>query len=319
MYAFAGHVGFAKETTWGTPVAVGSGDFMEALSENLTLAIERFDVRNIVGRMAEPDDIAGLRRNAGQLVVAANPLQLGHILRGVFTTPVSITVVLSGFLWECTYQPLTSDPANNNALQPYTLEIFRDVTSSHRYAGVQMSKLTLGVQPNQDLRVTVGLLAKTTSVIAKSTPTYPGSPANPFTFDTSCLQLAGAAIDTIETLAIDFDNQVEGIPILNNSNEIGRTRRKGPQMVRVSGTIGFETQVEYNRFVQQSEANLIASWTKTDSFGLVVRVPKLVYTAFPLGMGGRDRLTVGFEGTGRYDGSLGYAIQTKLTTVKSDF
>lgn len=318
-YGFNGAVGFAKESTWGTPVAVASGDFIEAMSENLTLAIDRYDARNIVGRLSEADDLAGLRRLAGQLVVPGHPLHMGHFLKGALGNVSTITVVLSGFLWECDFRPMTSDDGSDHATPPYTLEIFRDVTSSHRYAGVQVSKLTLQAQPNQDLRLTAALLAKTTSVVAKSTPTYPTSPVDPFTFDTSSIQLAGGAVDIVESLAIDFDNQLDGIPVLNNSNEIGRTRRKGPQLVRVTGTVAFETLTEYNRFVQQSESNLIGSWTKPSSFGLIVRVPRLVYTAFPLAMGGRDRLTVQFQGTGRYDTTAGFALQARLTTVKSNY
>ena len=318
-YGQIGHIGFAGESTWGTPVAVGSGDFLEALSESVTMEIERFDVKNIVGRYAEPDDVAGLRRIAGEITVPAHPLQLGYFLRGAFGKQAVATTVLSGFLWNDQFLPATAEDGTNNPLPPWTLEIFRDVTSAHRYAGVQFGKLTLAVEPNQDLRVTAGLLAKTTSVIAKSTPTYPGTGPSPFTWDTTSVQVGGAAVDYVEALSVDFDNQVEGIPVLNNATEIARVRRSGPQLVRVSGTLGFENLTEYNRFLNQTEVELIATWTKADSFALLVRVPRLVYTAFPLGLSGRERMTVGFEGLGRYKVASSYAIEAVLTTIRSFF
>lgn len=318
-YGFTGHIGFARETTWGTPVAVASGDYIEALSESLTLDIERFDTDNIVARYSEPDDHAGLRRLAGELVFAARPLHLGHFFKNALGRVVSRTVVLSGFLWETAYEPNIAEDGANNPLPSTTLEIFRDVTSAHRYAGVQFTKFGLAIEPNQDLRVTAELIAKTTSVIAKTTPTYPSTATSPFTFDTTSVQLAGAAVDVVEALAIDFDSQLEGIPALNNTAEVARVRRRGPQLVRVSGTFGFENLTDYERFVQQSEAALTVSWTKANSFRLIASIPRLVYTAFPLGMSGRERLTVGFEGMGRYHAGSGSAIQFRLTSVKSDY
>src|SRR3990167_3498008 len=107
-YGAAGHVGLARETTWGTPVAISSGDYVYALSENITLQIDRFDTKNIVGNRAEPDDTAGLRHSEGDLVVPGYPLGLRHFLRGL-TNSGSVTVVLSGFLWRHSYFTPTAD------------------------------------------------------------------------------------------------------------------------------------------------------------------------------------------------------------------
>ncbi|HEV8639644.1 MAG TPA: phage tail tube protein [Methylomirabilota bacterium] len=319
-YAFGGHIGIAKESSWGTPIAIASGGFIEGFSENVTLAIDRFSFRNIVGgNYAENDDTAGYRRIGGQLVVPAHPLLLGHFLKGALGLTSTITVVVSGFLWESDFRALTADDGLNNATPPYTLEIFRDVTSSQRYAGAQFTKLQLDVQGNQELRVTADVLAKTTSTIAKSTPTYPATGTFPFAFDSTSLQIGGAAVDYVETLSISFDNQLEGVLALTNSPEITRTRRTGPQLVRLEADIGFETMADYNRFVSQSEVNVVASWTKANSFALIMRLPRVMYTAFPLGMSGDERIKVHLQALGRADVTLGYAIQARLTTVMSNF
>src|SRR5437667_6229615 len=141
-YGFGGHIGLAREVSWGTPVAPSSGSFLEALSENVTLAIDRFQAKHIFGgALAEPDDLQGLRRIEGDIVAPAHPLQVGYFLKGALGLTSSITVVLSGFLWESDFRPqtdTTSDDGINNPLPSYTFEIFRDVTSAHRYAGAQM-------------------------------------------------------------------------------------------------------------------------------------------------------------------------------------
>ena len=316
-YSFAGFIGIGKESAWGTPVAVT--DYVAALNENLTLTRDRFEVVNILNRFAEPNDIAGASRLAGSIAFAGHPVTLGYFLNGALGNLASQSVVLSGFLWTNTFQPAITDNGADNPVPPYTFEIFRDVTSSHRYSGVQMNRLQLQMQPNQDLRVTADVIAKTTSVFAKTTASFPGSSADPFTFDTCSVSVAGAGSALYENISVTFDNQAEGVLVLNNSTDIVRIRRRGPQLVRVSGTLGFDNLTEYNNFVNQTEQIFAVSFTKAASFQCVVELPSVVYTTFPLGMSGRQRQTVGFDGMARYNAGSGYAVRVKLTTTKSNY
>mgnify|MGYP001595122982 CR=1 FL=1 len=316
-YGISGHLGIAKETSWGTGVA--ATDYVKMLNETLALAIDRFDITNVHGSIAEPDDAAGVRRVEGSIEFAAHPVSIGYFLKSLFVQS-SITVVASGFLWQTQFRSTTADFAVGTcAGQPYTLEVFRDVTSSHRYTGVVANQLTLGYAPNQDVRVTAGVIGKSASLIAKTTPTFPGSPSQPFTFDTASLSLAGAATARIEALRIVIDAQLEGIPALNASTEVAKVLRRGPQMVNLSGTIDFLDVAEYQDFVNQTERQLKVTVTKANSFMMSVDVPRMVYTAFPAQIGGRERLTVDFEAKAFYHSGSGTAIEVLLTTVKSDY
>lgn len=315
-YGFEGHIGLAKESTFGT--AVAATDYIKALSEGLITNIERFDTVNVHGSFAEPDDSPGVKRAEGDLVFAGHPVSIGYALKSCFVQN-SVTVVLSGFLFRNTFVTPTADFAAVCAGQPYTFEIFRGVTSSHRYAGAVVNQLQLGYAPNQDLRVTASIIAKATSIIAKTTPTFPGSPAKPFTFDTASVQLAGAATVRMEALNITIDNQLEGVPVLNNSDEVAKILRRGPQMVNISGTLDFADVAEYLDFLNQTERQIKVSTFKANSFGMVVDIPRMVYTAFPVGIAGRERITVDFEGKGFYHSGSGTAIDIQLTTVKSNY
>jgi len=316
-YGIKGHLGIAKETSWGT--AVAAADYIKIMNESLALAIDRFDTINVHGSLAEPDDSAGIRRIEGDLEFGAHPVSIGYILKSAFTQS-SVTTVLSGFLWNTQFRTPTADFSTGECSgQPYTLEIFRDVTSSHRYAGVVVNQLRLGYAPNQDVRVTAGVIGKTTSIIAATTPTFPGSPAQPFTFDSASLQLAGAATARIEGLQIAIDNQYEGIPALNASTSIAKILRRGPQTLGISGTIDFADITEYLDFVNQTERQLIVHVTKANSFAMTVDIPRMIYSAFPAQTSGRERVTVDFEGKGYYHTGSATAIQVNLTTVKSDY
>ena len=181
-YGFAGHIGLAKETVWGT--AVAATDFLEAYSENLTLAIDRFDVKNIIGgRMYMADDMSGILRAEGDIVFPGHPIPLGFFLRSVLGT-MSGSTVLSGFLYQNDFTFALTDFSTDSPIPPYTFEIFRDVTSAFQYTGGAVSRFTMAVQPNQDLRCTAHMVARAVSVIAKSSPTFPTSPTFPFAFDT---------------------------------------------------------------------------------------------------------------------------------------
>lgn len=315
-HGFLGHLGLAREGTWGT--AVAATDYAELMSENLSTTIDRFETRNIFAGFYEPDDFAGARRTAGGIVLAGNPMPMGHLLRAAMGTS-SASTVLSGFLYTMNHTTVKSEFAAGVARPPYTLEVHRDVTSSHQYAGALLNRLTMAMAPNQDLRITAEWLAKARLLIAKTTPTFPGSPVDPFTFDTCSLQLAGAATARIEALTVVIDNQLEGILTLNNSNEIARVRATGPQLIRISGTMDFTDVTEEQDFINQTERVLKFTMTRANSFALLVEAPRFVYTAYPMGMPGRGRLTVGFEGRARYLVSSATALLAQLTVTKSNY
>src|SRR3990172_6861429 len=96
-YGFAGFIGIARETGWGSGTNVSSGGYIEALNESLTTNIDRFDYKNIIGTLASPDDMAGVKRVAGDIAFAAHPVTLGYFLLSAFSQ-ATVSTVLSGFL-----------------------------------------------------------------------------------------------------------------------------------------------------------------------------------------------------------------------------
>lgn len=318
-YGFSGYIGVKRESTWGS--AQAADVFVEALSENISESIERFDFKNIVATMAEPDDQAGIHRVGGDVSFAGNPEALGPFLQSAFNIS-SITEVASGFLYQHVFhQPTTSNSAfsDNSPSVPYTFEIFRDVGTAVHYAGCLVSALTMNFAPNQDVRCSASVVGRSSAAAAKQTPTFPGSPNKPFTFDTASVQLAGSATTRIENLTISIQNQYEAIPALDMSLYASKMRRTGSQMINVSGTMDFSDHAEYDDFINQTERQMIVSVTKASSFAMVVDIPRLVYTAFPLGMPGKERLMVDFEGKGFYHSGSGTGIEVKLITQNSYF
>lgn len=312
-----GHLGIAKETNWGT--AVAATDYVELLSENISTGIDRFPTRNIFGGFHEPDDSAGMHRTAGSIAHAGHPVSLGHLLKAAFNN-ISQTVILSGYLFQLHFTGCKSEFADGVPRQPYTMEVNRNISSgSHRYAGALLNRLTLALAPNQDLRATAEWLAKTRSVIDATVPTFPASSTEPFTFDTASVQIAGAANTRLEAFQMVVDNQLEGIAALNASAAIARVRAQGPQIIRVSGTLDFADNAEELDFINQTERAMVVTLTRAQSFAMHIEIPRMVYTAFPMGMGGRGRQTIGFDGVARYLASSLAAVRVMLTTTKSNY
>lgn len=316
-YGFASHIGIGKETAWDTPVAVT--DYVESLSESMATVYDRFETRNITGVYFEPKDSRGRQRNEGDWVFSAHPVNVGHALNGVFGQN-SITEVLSGTLFTNVFQPRQSDISSQHPLPSYTMEIFRAgtlVNTAFQYGGVQFGTLELAMTAADQLRCTVGMIGKTQRFIAKTTPTFPTSPSEVFVFDTTSISIDGVANTQIEAFTLTVDNQLEGIGTFNNTTTIGKIRRTGPPTVRFNGTFDFQDLNAFNTFVARTEQKFIITVTKANSFKLEIDIPSFEYTAIPISLPGRERITVDFEGRCNYNQGSGTGIRVSLTTTNT--
>lgn len=315
-YGMAGFVGIGKETTWGTAVAVT--DYFEIMNEGVTGVYDRFDNRNAINARYEPDRQRGILRVSGGVSAAAFPIVLGHMMKAAMNT-VSGTTVLSGFLQNHRFVSPQGDFAADCASQPYTLEVHRDVTSSFRYSGMVMNRLQLSVAPNQPLMIGADWIGQDHNLIAASAVSFPGSPVEPFAFDSCSISLGGSATSRIEAFQLSVDNQLEGIPTLNNSALIARIRRRGPQLVRVQGTLDFQDVTEFLDFKNGTERALKVSFFTAQSFNTEIHIPRMVYTAYPANIRGRERLTVAFQGECKFLTTSNTALGLYITSTKSNY
>jgi hypothetical protein len=316
-YGFSGHIGYAKETGWGSGTVVTSGDYIEALSEDLTLSIERFGYKAIIGSLSEPDDATGLFRVAGGIRLAANPMWLLPFLKSNLQSVV--TTSGTGPLYSHAFQTTSGGGDFSSAVpnQPYSFEIFRDIGTSMRYTGCLIDTLAFTFSADGPVMCEAGVLGKDAEAIAKTTPTFVTSPAKPFNFDTVSLSLGGAGTALIESLTVTINNNFEGLGALALSNRISKVRRSNHQMVEVRGTLDFTDNTEYQKFVDQTEQRIAINATRAASFAMLIDIPRLVYTAFPVGIPGRERITVDFTGKGFVHQGSGLALKLTLTSVQS--
>jgi len=317
-YGMKGFIGLGKETAWGSGVAVT--DYFYALNEDIKADLDRFDIRNIVDTVAEPDDDVGILRVAGSFLAGGHPVSIGHFLKGIMQQ-ASGSVVTSGSLWKTDFTTSLNDfDAATTPVQPFTMEVARDTSSgSVQYTGCVFNTLEMAWAINQNVRCKVGVIGRDQNIIARTSATFPGSPTKDFKFSTTSLSVGGAGTARIESLNMTINNNLEGVPALNNSTAIAKIRRRNTQMVTLGGTIDFVDFAEYSAFLAQTEQRWFWNTTAANSFSLLVDLPRVVYTAFPLSTPGRERLTVGFNAKAFYSTGSATAAKISLTTVKSNY
>jgi hypothetical protein len=291
------------------------------MNESIVTTIDRFETRNIISGLYEPDDVDGIRHHEGDIVFGAHPVTVGHWLKMACGVNSS-TVVSAAALWSNRFYMVQTLASSLHPLPAYSIEVHRPSattpSSSVRYSGVNVSKLAFNVKPNQDVECTASIIAKGQTLITKTSPTFVTSPTQMFTFDTCSIQLpSGTAVDRFEDLTIEIDNQLEGVATLNSSTDISRIRRTGAQMIRLSGTVEFDAYTDFLNFTTQAEQRMLVSFSRSTAFSLVFDFPRVVFTEMPVQIGGRDRLTVNFAALARYHTGSVNAMTANLTTTNT--
>lgn len=314
-YGVAGHFGIGKESTWGT--AVAAVRYAPIMTENFTPQLDRFDLANVVGRFSEPDDMAGLFRLQGSINLAADPTIAGDFLRAALG--VASLATTSSPTMIHTFTLGNSDWSTTAPFPAYTIELFRDVGSSQQMDGCELTNLEITGAPNEPVMLNSEWLARAYRNIARTTPTFPSSPAQPFAFDTASLSVGGSASAEWERFSVQIQNPMEAIGTLANTTFIGKIRRSNAQLIRISGQLGFENITELLNFQNQTEQRFFVNYFRAASFALLIDLPRVVYTTYPLGMNGRGRQIVGVEGIARYHSGSANAIKVTLTNIQSAY
>lgn len=317
-YGLNGHLGLSAQQSFKT--ATTSYDFIPFISETITTQIEELIEENMVARFDENDSQPGILQVTGDIVIEPNPTLIGHFLRGV-TGQASSTAVGSQVSWQ--FLPKQTDFSSDFALPPYTMEIFLDVGSAYQITDAMFTSLSFDISGGQILKATAGVMARVSSLIAKTTPSF--VTGDPWTWDQASLSLDGAGNTLIENMTIAMDNPIEGIPILDNTQLFGRFKRTGPRVVTVNGDMDFSDQTEFNKFRSNSHQPIILTFTgKTETASgnfdvLKFDLPKFRYSTYPIEATGPNRISVAFEGKGKFDTSSSYSLLTTLVNTRTSY
>ncbi len=299
------HLGLAKETAFGTPVAADT--YLPFNSESIVHNIEQLLSEEQRGIRDESPSYKGLETVAGDLNFDVRPDTIGHIMRSAFGAP-SVTGVGP---YVHVFSPIQSAFAADCFNPPYTFEIFKDLGQAFQVAGGVVNSLAFEFGVGQKiLRATAGVIAKDVALITKTTPSF--GTLSPFLWAEAAISIGGSANTNLEAVSITLNNSLEGYPTLNNTTKIGKIRPNGVRTVDCSFTFDVNDLAEYNRFKDQTETAFDITFTSGTNI-LKFELPKVRYTAFPVSVSGAGRITVAVTGKAKYDASTAAALKATLT------
>lgn len=316
-YGALGFLGISKQNSFLT--ATASLENYPIISEGLSTKIEQLYDEGMRGRFGEGPTFLGLETIDGDIAFEAHPIGLAHFLRGVTGVCSSATLAASGY--KHNFFPRQVDFDTLTALPPYTVELYRGVGLSWQLTDTVFNKVSLEFSAGKLIRATFGAMARVSSLMTKSTPTFVAG--NAWTWNVASISLAGAAVNNMSDITVTLDQQIEGISILDATRQRGRFLRTGFQQVRATGTMIFDNQSHYANFYSGSEMPLsiyLAGPGDAGSYNtLLVDVPNFRFAEHPVAIDGPGRLNISFAADGKFNETSNYAIQFSLVNTRAAY
>jgi len=232
------------------------------------------------------------------------------------------------------FTPSQDDFADGDAvkrcpLYPYTIEVHRDQAAAQAWQFVGSVVNTLNLKFGTDQKIltaTAGILAKDVNRIAKTAVAFPTT--TPFMWHQAVVSFGAGYVTNnyLESVDINIDNKLVGIPSLNNTYIIRKFYRSGPREVTVNFVTDFVDQAEYDLFVAGTEqkmriiftgAAIIGDLTFYNTFTLYF--PKFRYITYPISNPGSGRISVAVTGKAKYCTTEEFSHQFTLRNVTADY
>ena len=313
-YGMTSSLGFSPQNSFKTFTA--SFDYIPFISETLTTNIDELISGNVQGRFDEPDSVPGIVWVGGEVDFEPHPTLLGHFLRGV-TGQASSTAVGSAIEWE--FLRVQNDFSSDCSLPPYTLALNLRVGSAYQFTDALIHGLDINVEAGELVKAKAFIIARVSSFMPRNPPSF--DPGDAWDWSQASLSVDGVGSDVFESYNISFKNTIAGIPTLDNSNVFNRFKRTDHSKTEITGTMDFENEDEFLKFVQNSHQPMVLTLTDqtaiASGFNNVMKVdlPKFRYTTYPI-ESDVGKISISFAGKGLYDTTSNYSSRVTLTNTK---
>ena len=314
-YGMLSHVGISFQDSFGT-ANVGSMHYFKVINETLTHNIEFLKEEGMQGRFEEGDNYLGYETAEGEITIDAHPILVGKLLQA--WTNAASNVTITGSCYNHVFVPATADFDDLAAVQPMTIECYRDAGSAFMYYDVLADTLSFEIAQNAFVRVTMGVVGGKFAKMEKTTPSY--LPGSNYTYDQASLSFGGAGVDEVVNMTINMQNNLEGKGTLDGTRTSNRVKRTDFRRMDIAGTILFTSQTEADKYANNTAQKIVATITGqaiSSGYNSVLSfiMPRVPYTAFPPQIGGAGQIEVGFTGDVKYDAGSGH--MTKITLVNT--
>lgn len=313
----------AFQNSRDTTANVGSVYLIPFLSESVEPQRPELLSQNMEGQFDEGEDYGGARQVAGTIVSESQPITVGVFLKALLGDPVSVT---SDAIYTHTFKPKTADYGPKEVNQP--MSAFKNLA----VVGDEMLVFDNLVATRGELRIANGeFLQMTLDVTGGRVATKVGSNAlgsavgKKWTWDVTSLQLGGAANTDFSDITVTIDEQSSSRWVLKTSKDPDRVKRDGRRQVRVSGTVKFVDQTEYDLFLASTTQALSLTMTGPTEIQsgyydtLRIVAPAFKYLTYPIGFQDPSEKLVGFEGKAEYHTGSACSIAITLINTQDQF
>lgn len=306
----AAQLGIAAETTWGTYVA--PDHWYEFNEEDLSLSIEPIESAGIRAnnRVLRTDRWAqGQRRVEGTVTMEVPSESFGLIAKHALgsasiSTPSGATLArlhrhTLGDPYGLGLTVQVGRPDNAGTVQPFT------------YTGAKVSELTLANSVDEILTAEIGLVAQN-EVTSQSlaTASYP-SGNQVFNWTQGVISLGGSTVGVVTDFEVTVNNGLK-----DDRYFLGASTMSQPiiaNMTEITGTMSveFDGLTNYNRFVNGTTAEIVATWTASTAIEgstypyVKVTLANCRFDGDTPNVGGPDVVTHDLTFKALYDGTNG--------------
>ena len=313
-YGMDGHLGISEQQSGGTAY-VDSLDYMPIISEGINETIENLVSEEMKGRYEEGGNYEGMHNIAGDVVVDVHPIAAGKLLKYWFGQSSGSAMDSA---YSHSYKGVTEDWDDKYAVQPLTVEVYRDTGSAYQYHDMLLNQLVFEWNAGALVRCTAGFMGGNFDWIAATVPSY--DVGSYFPWDTTSFELGGAAIDYATTLTLTLNQNLAAKHTLNGSKFPSRVKRDGFRTAELSGSFLFESAAQALQFrAQTGQAAIITNVGETTatSYNNILKfdIPSFLITDFPANIGGPGLIEVGWSGKAVYDTSSATLLEATLVNT----
>ena len=299
-------LGLCLQNSYGT-ASVSSLHFMEILNEGLSLNKEQQIREGMRGIFDENPNQEGKNTVESDIVIEAHAIPLGFMLSTIMSRSTSGTGRFTH-----RFTPNQTDFDNYAANRPFTALVDLNSGSADRYSDLVASKLSLSISQGGFMQATLSVMGGAYSQQAAVAGSFPTGDV--VDWSSTSLSLGGTASCAFEELTLNIDESLESIFTLCNKKTPSRIKRSGKRTVGISGTVLFDDRTEYQKFLAQS-TQVFKAFFLTGSDSVLIDLPQLKYTAFPIPVDGPGQMRVSFEGKAEYH--TGSASTCAITVVNT--
>jgi len=316
-YGLDTRLGICFQNSYGTALT-NSIHWLPFMSEGLAATKETIISENMTGRYDEGQMYEGVNEISGSVEMEANPISLGAIMKAFFGQATAVT---SSGITAHTYKPATTDFDIFSAKRPVTfVKNTADAGSAHLYYDTAVSKFSLSIANGELLSCAVDILGGKYSQIGSMASSLPAGQG--WTWDVASVSIGTSAQTGLRDLTIEIEEGLETKHIVGLVKTPGRIKRSGARTTAINGTMIFDTQAEYQKFLSQAERELIVNLKGTTEIQsgyyetLTIKCPLMRYMEFAPAAGGPEEIEVGFSAKGIYSTTSATAIQITLVNTQ---